>query len=131
MADITIQLTGVKAQCQAGTLTPDIVLPPHKRSRRELMFRANPHCFWCGTVTALRREKPIALPDSATVDHLYSKLHPERKINRSYVLACYACNNERGKADYLGRVFVPKLPERRELARLISVAAAVSCSTDT
>lgn len=68
-------------------------------------------------------------PHHATVDHLYSRLHPLRptkhasghdRNNVLHVLACASCNQERGRADNEGRVFIPKIEARRETAELAS-----------
>jgi hypothetical protein len=52
--------------------------------------------------TLRRHEK--APDDMATLDHLYSRLNPERKPNlcgeERTVLACWGCNFERGKDEY-------------------------------
>lgn len=85
------------------------------------MFRRDPHCYWCGVRTVLDAE---GKPNHATVDHLYSKLHPLRPTKHKtgdrtvvlHVLACSGCNGLRGRADTQGRVFIPKLEARREIA---------------
>lgn len=90
--------------------------------RRLRMFRRDPNCFWCGVRTVLDAE---GQPHHATIDHLYSKMHPLRPVKYSsghdrtavlHVLACMECNQARGKADTKGYVFVPKLKERRGMA---------------
>ncbi len=91
------------------------------------LFHADPHCFWCGQVT---RYGAVGDPMQATVDHLYSRLHPER-VNRYreqkgvlHVLACSACNNERGVCEQQCRPFIPKLRERLEYAQLADATIA-------
>jgi hypothetical protein len=95
-------------------------------ARRLRMFRRDPHCYWCGVLTVLDAE---GQSNHATVDHLYSKLHPLRaskhksgheRDNVLHVLACHKCNQARGEADSKGRVFIPKIKERREVAELCS-----------
>lgn len=120
MVEISVQLTGVSCTASVGCVTPDKILPPHKRSARESLYRRNPHCYWCGMATVFLREKPIRDADTATVDHLYSKLHPRRKTDRRIVLACYGCNNERSKAEARRQIFIPKLKKRRRKARQAS-----------
>lgn len=70
------------------------------------LYARDPHCHWCHKFTVLytlrRHEK--APDDMATLDHLYSRLNPERKPNlcgeERTVLACWGCNFERGKDEY-------------------------------
>ncbi|MDQ3744531.1 MAG: hypothetical protein M3444_09125 [Acidobacteriota bacterium] len=68
-----------------------------KPTRRRVLWRRDPRCFWCGRVTDIKTEW---LDRSATVEHLYSRRHPKRgrtdKHLPSTVLACKRCNNERG-----------------------------------
>lgn len=101
-------------------------LRPRTRERvqpiRIRLFRANPHCFWCGRL--VRMDVPHASPDLATVDHLYSRLHPKRDDSHReqkgvlHVLACYECNHWRGVCEQQQRPFIPKLKERLEHAQL-------------
>jgi hypothetical protein len=91
------------------------------------LFRADPHCFWCGQVTLYG---VVGNPLQATVDHLYSRLHPERADRYReqkgvlHVLACAACNNERGVCEQQRRRFIPKLAGRLEFARLADATLA-------
>jgi hypothetical protein len=68
------------------------------------MFAANPHCFWCGKLMRLV-ELPRGGPmpsDAATIDHLYSRLHPRRLMfsgEPRRVLACSKCNNDRSREE--------------------------------
>jgi hypothetical protein len=94
---------------------------------RQRLFRADPHCFWCGTLTRLGQ---VNGPIQATIDHLYSRLHPER-VDRYreqkgvlHVLACAACNGERGVCEQQRRPFTPKLKARLEFARLADATLA-------
>jgi 5-methylcytosine-specific restriction endonuclease McrA len=68
-----------------------------KPTRRRVLWRRDPRCFWCGRVTDIRIEW---LDKSATVEHLYSRRHPKRGLPDKHlptvVLACRKCNNERG-----------------------------------
>lgn len=88
---------------------------------RARLFRADPRCFWCGRKTELNAAH--ASPAQATVDHLYSRLHPQRLMRHNqaggvlHVLACYQCNHERGTCENQRRPFIPKLPERLEFAQ--------------
>lgn len=106
--------------------------PSSKRQRvlrvRQRLFRANPHCFWCGRKVNIGASH--SQPEGATVDHLYSRLHPERESRHSqqntvlHVLACYACNHERGLCEQQQRPFIPKLKGRIEHARIADATLA-------
>lgn len=80
-----------------------------KKLLRARMWRANPHCYWCGVETVLieghhGQQKPSNM---ATIDHLYSRLHPLRHTQprrggggeRRLVLACDECNQRRARAE--------------------------------
>jgi hypothetical protein len=111
-----------------------------KESREKILkmrlrlFRADPHCFWCGQVT---RYGAVGDPLQTTVDHLYSRLHPERE-NRYreqkgvlHVLACSECNNERGVCEQQHRQFIPKLEGRLGYARLADATLAMAVEGKT
>lgn len=91
---------------------------------RQRLFRMNPHCFWCGKLTVLSCDVKLK-HDAATVDHLYSRLHPERKAARRgrgrSVLACNQCNRDRSNAETRGLMFAPKLGHRRAIAELTTI----------
>lgn len=95
---------------------------------RVRLHRSDPRCFWCGRKTEL--DAAHADPVLATVDHLYSRLHPQRVGKHSryenvlHVLACYQCNHERGTRENQGQLFIPKLPERLSFARLCDATLA-------
>lgn len=98
------------------------------------LFRANPHCFWCGQVTLYGA---VGSPLQTTVDHLYSRLHPER-VSRYreqkgvlHVLACAACNNERSVCEHRRQPFVPKLKERLTYAQRADATLAGGASIIT
>ena len=88
-------------------------------SRRRILFRCDPHCFWCGKLTVLSDTTRLK-HDTATVDHLYSRLHPERQRGQRSrtVLACNQCNAARCHAESRGLMFVPKLSARGPIAEL-------------
>lgn len=100
---------------------PAIPRKPEPRMRLRL-FRANPVCFWCGCAVVLEADPPNR-PDLATVDHLYSRWHPERETKHQqqnavlHVLACRICNGERASAEEQGQPFIPKLRERLGFAQ--------------
>jgi hypothetical protein len=68
-----------------------------KPTRRRVLWRRDPRCFWCGRVT---RFDAYHEPDAATVEHIYHRAHPKRRSTRRHlpatVLACRKCNSERG-----------------------------------
>lgn len=81
-----------------------------KRQRLRL-FKLDPHCHWCGIRLVYWEKKKGQPPlDSATIDHLRPKHHPQRhepardrEIRR--VLSCWKCNNERDNRE---RKLLPK-----------------------
>lgn len=96
---------------------------------RARLFRADPHCFWCGVEVVMDRSYQQQ-PNFATVDHLYSRWHPERKARHSnnkgvlHVLACADCNAARAGCECQSQPFIPKLPERLEFAQLADATLA-------
>ena len=78
-------------------------MPSSSKLKKQLlkMWNEDPHCHWCGRLTTLKgRNEPKLLPETATLDHLYSRLDPRRKaVNRTMekrrLLACYGCNQRR------------------------------------
>lgn len=67
--------------------------------RRLKLWEEDPHCHWCGCLTVWpngHRQKPT----TATLDHLRDRYDPQRGSDKSLatVLACYACNQARGRA---------------------------------
>lgn len=68
-------------------------------------------CFWCGVLTLRSDQDGYYLKDkkhpkldrrAATLDHLYSKLHPYRSRpvkGPRHVMACHACNGKRSKEE--------------------------------
>ena len=90
-------------------------------AKRRRLLRMSPHCFWCGCRVG---ETLLETSNRATIDHLYSRLHPHRPKRYSerravlHVLACNDCNQERALAELRGEPFIPKLAERLEHAQL-------------
>jgi hypothetical protein len=78
-------------------------MPGSGKLKKQLlkMWNENPHCHWCGRMTTLEgRDENKLNPETATLDHLYSRLDPRRKeVNRTMekrrLLACYECNQRR------------------------------------
>lgn len=64
------------------------------------MVAEHPFCHWCGVevVEVEAHTLPTKPPDNAaTIDHVYSRLHPHRQAQRlgKWVLACWRCNQQR------------------------------------
>jgi hypothetical protein len=99
-------------------------------TRRRVLWRKDPRCFWCGRVTKF--EEHYA-DDAATVEHVYHRRHPKRKGVRrflpSVVLACKRCNNERGAPPAEARDLCPLIgrgKEERSGLRIIADGSANS-----
>lgn len=81
------------------------------RKQRWRLWRANPHCYWCGVRTFLptREGKSPKAPNEATIDHLRPRHHPDRLVPANgeirRVLSCWQCNNDR---DTYERAQLPK-----------------------
>lgn len=80
----------------------------YRAQRKRLWQEQDRRCFWCGTLTVLPPDgapkRFIPQDDTATTDHLDSRLSPERgkhpgELRR--VMACYKCNQERCNAEVL------------------------------
>ena len=72
--------------------------------QRKRMFEEHPFCHWCGRpLQLIERNGGVARGDAATIDHVYSRLHPDRVTpchnEKRRVLACYKCNNERSREE--------------------------------
>lgn len=76
---------------------------------RNRLHAANPHCEKCGILTILPEDLPYTIdalgtkqidniPNMATIQHKYHKLHPLRRVvnrrERRLFLWCYKCNNQ-------------------------------------
>lgn len=98
-------------------------------SQRKKLFSLDPHCFWCGCLTTLDYSNP-QLTTLATVDHLYSRWHPARSRRKhTKVLACFACNQRRNNCECKGTYFMPKLPQRVDIARETCATMARAITT--
>ena len=72
---------------------------------RKKLFRENPHCHWCETLTILVGEPPgkKGASNMATIDHIISRY---RAISReqyvapeNMVLSCHKCNQDRSQEE--------------------------------
>ena len=83
-------------------------------NQRARLWHRDPRCYWCKRHTRLLIVDGAAPDDMATIDHLFSRLDEKRKevnfgiLRKDYtgetmvmrrVLACYACNQERGRRE--------------------------------
>lgn len=71
-----------------------------KRQRERLFCEQQGRCYWCGRPMVMPIHEPGKAhpPNAATIEHLFSKLHPDRgKVRgQTHVLACWECNFKRG-----------------------------------
>lgn len=77
------------------------------REQRLRLWRRNPRCYYCGIYTVNinragnRRAKDFR-DDEATLEHLHSRLNPERGQHpgkRTHVIACRKCNLEKARQE--------------------------------
>lgn len=75
------------------------------KRQRNAWFREHPYCYFCGCELVLLnftgRTKNVP-PNAATIDHLRPRGHPDRHEPNPFniwrrVLACWSCNNRRGR----------------------------------
>jgi len=75
----------------------------HKEQRKLLWRRQGGLCYWCKKPTRLLKTTGGPIPeDAATIDHLDSRLSPERGKHKGewrHVMACSKCNHERARAE--------------------------------
>lgn len=107
----------------------------HVPPMRQRLHRASPFCFWCGIRVEL--EIDCRAENFATVDHLYSRFHPERETKHKeqkgvlHVLACRVCNQERASAEERQQPFIPKLKEKPSFAQAACATYARKVSPTT
>lgn len=73
--------------------------------RRRALFNKDPHCHWCGIEVVWYDKDGGTMPENgATIDHLRSRLNPERRRKadgEQTVLACSKCNQQRNRQEEL------------------------------
>lgn len=77
------------------------------RSLKLQLYEEDPRCYWCRRETKLTNIPNIkGQPDPlmATIDHVISRLNPQRWVVRKEgemrkVLACYECNHKRSEQE--------------------------------
>lgn len=75
--------------------------------RKVRLWLSDPRCHWCGRVTVLASliGKRRQFAELATIDHLYSRLHPLRSAPKRHpreertVIACHECNLRRSQRE--------------------------------
>ena len=74
-----------------------------EQRRRKNLWNKNKNCYWCNEPTKLLENPSGSLPpDTATLDHIRNRLGNRNTDHPSItVLACYRCNNLRGKYEQL------------------------------
>ena len=83
--------------------------------RRRRLWEENPQCHWCKRETIWSaNENGVNPPNSATIDHIYSRYNIKRREpnitkEQRYVLACQECNHRRAREEDL-----EKNPKRLE-----------------
>lgn len=75
------------------------------RTRVTKLWNQNPNCHWCNVETVrVEVDQQRLDPHSATFDHIYHKSNPLRHTRKGRnlgVLACYACNQKRGRDEHI------------------------------
>ena len=66
--------------------------------RRRLRLRDGDGCHWCGRRLRDPETGRQARPDDATIDHVLPRSRGGGNLLSNLVLACPACNEERGDA---------------------------------
>jgi 5-methylcytosine-specific restriction endonuclease McrA len=71
------------------------------KTRAALALRDGTNCFYCSVRLSFpkRSKKRQDQPTDATIDHIIPKAHGGSSGRHNIVLACFACNNERGDKD--------------------------------
>jgi hypothetical protein len=78
----------------------------NNRKKIHRLWDENKYCHWCSKATVLQDSGTgVAKHHTATFDHLYHRTEPERWKPRSNrykgVLACYECNQKRGREAHI------------------------------
>lgn len=76
------------------------------RGKVTKLWEKNPNCHWCNIVTvrANGMQHQSLTSNTATFDHLYHKSNPLRRTRKGRklgVLACYECNQRRGREEHI------------------------------
>jgi hypothetical protein len=99
------------ALCLQGVFIKVKTMPDSKKlaKQRLELWKKNPHCENCGVLTILPDDLPYSIGktgnknikifpnNTATIQHKYDRLHPQRNIKtneRRHFLWCIKCNRE-------------------------------------
>lgn len=84
---------------------------------KKKFFKKNPLCHWCHCLMTIKGYNDSIPLNFCTIDHIYSKKHPNRVVDSSTVLACHECNkmrnNAEGKAHKRPRYWEEYLKDKR------------------
>lgn len=99
-------------------------MPDHKASirRRDNLMKEDPFCYYCRKpIFIYKLEEGQSLPDDyATIEHVNSRNQSKpRPAVGKWVMACFRCNQDRGKAESEGRG-EEWLKEKEELRKAIA-----------
>lgn len=84
------------------------------------MWLKDPHCHWCGVLTFLVFTAGKLPNRAATRDHIVSRNNPKSRGHRAnVVLACHACNKQRGQ-DEVAITHAKRLSKRERVLRDIA-----------
>lgn len=94
-----------------GQITPGVFRATNPSAlKRWRMWKKNPRCYYCGIRTRFvhrgGQSNARVRDDEATIEHLYSRLHPWRLEHRKEgptVIACHKCNAERNNIEQRAR----------------------------
>lgn len=112
------------------------------RKRRRLYDLQKGKCYYCGCRMRILQRRGTPPKDMATFEHLDSKLNPERGQHpgeRRVVLACFACNQERGTEEVAALPLAEKhrrsgrsqFPANRAMAIALGAALGLSACVTT
>lgn len=94
------------------------------KRRRTRLFGENPHCPKCGVLMVLpetleKRRGQIRYfpPNTCTIAHRYSKVHPQRQeyIENKNGICCVKCNVEDGHNELTALLTLDEIRERNRL----------------
>jgi len=84
-----------------------------RKQREKLHKEAGGNCNYCGIKTILPQmgKSNDSKPNLATIDHLFSNLHPYRLTpnhnnEKRHVLSCFKCNQQRSVLEQIVRYFI-------------------------
>ena len=110
----------------ASTTNKERKMGMNKVLQRDRLYeRQKGKCCWCGRQMLKRWIQVDGLPvpdDLATLEHLDSKMSPDRGYRQGeirHAVACRACNLQRGAAEEKGEVFMDMTKEEAAFERMV------------